>query len=148
MVIKKFFEFGNISGLEEVKTPKRSKSLPKSLNEEEVKKLIHAINNKEEDSIYKKAFKLRNKLLDFTLLYRSSSFRTGNSETDSVDLDERTIRIRGKGEKDRIVLFDESTLLLMEDYLSKSSLEGDYLCQSIWQLSLPSLYSNDIKEIC
>jgi integrase/recombinase XerD len=44
-----------------------------------------------------------------------------------VDLNERTIRIRGKGEKDRIVLFDENTLLLMEDYLSKSSMEGDYL---------------------
>ncbi len=128
VVIKKFFEFGNISGLEEVKTPKRSKSLPKSLNEEEVKKLIHAINNKEEDSPYKKAFKLRNKLI-LTLLY-STGLRVSELvtlETDSVDLDERTIRIRGKGEKDRIVLFDESTLLLMEDYLSKSSLEGDYL---------------------
>ncbi len=128
VVIKKFFEFGNIGGLEEVKTPKRSKSLPKSLNEDEVKKLIHALNDKEDDSPYKKAFKLRNKLI-LTLLY-STGLRVSELvtlETDTVDLDERTIRIRGKGEKDRIVLFDENTRLLMENYLSKSSLEGDYL---------------------
>lgn len=128
VVIKKFFEFSDIVGLEEVKTPKRSKSLPKSLNEEEVKKLIHAIDESHDDSSQKKAFKLRNKLI-LTLLY-STGLRVSELvtlETDSVDLDERTIRIRGKGEKDRIVLFDENTLLLMEDYLSKSSMEGDYL---------------------
>ena len=128
VVIKKFFEFSDIVGLEEVKTPKRSKSLPKSLNEEEVKKLIHAIDESQDDSSQKKAFKLRNKLI-LALLY-STGLRVSELvtlETDSVDLDERTIRIRGKGEKDRIVLFDENTLLLMEDYLSKSSMEGDYL---------------------
>lgn len=128
VVIKKFFEFGDIRGLEEVKTPKRSKSLPKSLNEEEVKKLIHAIDESKDDSSQKKAYKLRNKLI-LTLLY-STGLRVSELvtlETDSVDLDERTIRIRGKGEKDRIVLFDENTLLLMEDYLSKSPMEGDYL---------------------
>ncbi|MEN6329706.1 MAG: site-specific tyrosine recombinase/integron integrase [Methanobacteriaceae archaeon] len=128
VVIKKFFEFADIEGLEAVKTPKRSKSLPKSLNEEEVKKLINAIDDSKDDSSHKRAFKLRNKLI-LTLLY-STGLRVSELvtlETDSVDLDERTIRIRGKGEKDRIVLFDENTLFLMEDYLSKRSTEETYL---------------------
>jgi integrase/recombinase XerD len=128
VVIKKFFEFGGLDGLEDVKTPKRTKSLPKSLNEYEVKKLIHAIGDLKDDSSHKKAFKLRNKLI-LTLLY-STGLRVSELvtlETDSVDLDERTIRIRGKGEKDRIVLFDENTQILIEDYLSKRSMDGDYL---------------------
>jgi integrase/recombinase XerD len=128
VVIKKFFEFGGLDGLEDVKTPKRTKSLPKSLNEYEVKKLIHAIGDLKDDSSQKKAFKLRNKLI-LTLLY-STGLRVSELvtlETDSVDLDERTIRIRGKGEKDRIVLFDENTQILIEDYLSKRSMDGDYL---------------------
>jgi integrase/recombinase XerD len=128
VVIKKFFEFGGLDGLEDVKTPKRTKSLPKSLNEYEVKKLIHAIGDLQDDSSHKKAFKLRNKLI-LTLLY-STGLRVSELvtlETDSVDLDERTIRIRGKGEKDRIVLFDENTQILIEDYLSKRSMDGDYL---------------------
>ncbi len=128
VVLKKFFEFGGISILEDVKTPKRTKSLPKSLNEEEVKKLIHAIDGHQDDSHKKQAFKLRNKVL-LALLY-STGLRVSELvflETDSVDLEERTIRIRGKGEKDRIVLFDDNTRILIEDYLDKRPGEGDYL---------------------
>ena len=43
VVAKKFFEFGGIGVLKEVKTPKRTKSLPKSLNENEVTTLINAM---------------------------------------------------------------------------------------------------------
>ena len=43
VVAKKFFEFGGIEVLKEVKTPKRTKSLPKSLNENEVITLINAM---------------------------------------------------------------------------------------------------------
>lgn len=128
VVLKKFFEFAGISVLEDVKTPKRTKSLPKSLNEDEVKKLIHASDNQQGDSTNKLAFKLRNKVI-LALLY-STGLRVSELvtlETDSVDLDERTIRIRGKGEKDRIVLFDENTLILIEDYLDKRLDEGAYL---------------------
>jgi len=131
VVIKKFFEFGNIHVLEEVKTPKRTKSLPKSLNEDEVKSLINALDGYDpvdSASPYSNYLKLRNKLI-LSLLY-SSGLRVSELvtlQTNSVDLGERTIRIRGKGEKDRIVLFDDATRVLMEEYLEKRQFDSEYL---------------------
>ena len=45
VVLKKFFEFIGIGVLKDVKTPKRTKSLPKSLNEDEVRRLINALDD-------------------------------------------------------------------------------------------------------
>lgn len=131
VVVKKFFEFNNIFILNEVKTPKRTKSLPKSLNEIEVINLINAMDsdsNKGSDSPQQTSNKLRNKVI-LALLY-SSGLRVSelvSLKSDDVDLSDRTIRIRGKGEKDRIVLFDEKTKELMENYLEMRLNKGDYL---------------------
>ena len=57
------------------------------------------------------------------LLY-SSGLRVSELVTlqiNHVDFDERTIRIRGKGEKDRIVLFDDDTKIMLEEFLQKKS---------------------------
>lgn len=131
VVVKKFFEFAGIHILEEVKTPKRTKSLPKSLNEDEVKSLINALDNYhpvDSDSPSSETLKLRNKLI-LALLY-SSGLRVSELvtlETNNVDLGERTIRIRGKGEKDRIVLFDDVTREILEEYLQKRSCDSEYI---------------------
>jgi integrase/recombinase XerD len=129
VVVKKFFEFGGIGVLKDVKTPKRTKSLPKSLNEEEVQRLIHAMDGRSNGSTHHSEFlKLRNKVI-LALLY-SSGLRVSELvtlRTDSVDLHERTLRIRGKGEKDRIVLFDDETKEMLEGYLAKRSCNSDYL---------------------
>ncbi len=130
VVVKKFFEFGEIDVLREVKTPKRTKSLPKSLNENEVMRLINAMDRKEDDNLseHSEFLRLRNKVI-LALLY-SSGLRVSELvtlHTDSVDLRDRTLRIRGKGEKDRIVLFDEETKLLLEGYLLKRGDDRDYL---------------------
>ena len=131
VVLKKFFEFGGIGVLKDVKTPKRTKSLPKSLNEDEVKKLINALDgyqSVDSSSSYAEFLRLRNKLI-LALLY-SSGLRVSELvtlQTDNVDLDERTIRIRGKGEKDRIVLFDDATKVLIEEYLAKRDDDSEYL---------------------
>ena len=129
VVVKKFFEFGGIGVLKDVKTPKRTKSLPKSLNEEEVQRLIHAMDGGSNGSTHHSEFlKLRNKVI-LALLY-SSGLRVSELvtlRTDSVDLRERTLRIRGKGEKDRIVLFDDETKEMLEGYLTKRSCNSEYL---------------------
>jgi len=131
VVVKKFFEFGGINVLEEVKTPKRTKSLPKSLNEDEVKNLINALdsyNPVDSASPTSESLKLRNKLI-LALLY-SSGLRVSELvtlQTNNIDLEERTIRIRGKGEKDRIVLFDDATKEMMEEFLQKRSCDSEYL---------------------
>ena len=131
VVVKKFFEFGGIHILEEVKTPKRTKSLPKSLNEDEVKSLINALDTYDpvdSSSPTSESLKLRNKLI-LALLY-SSGLRVSELvtlQTNHVDFEERTIRIRGKGEKDRIVLFDDVTKAMLKDFLEKRTCESEYI---------------------
>lgn len=131
VVLKKFFEFEGIGVLKEVKTPKRTKSLPKSLNENEVKNLIQALDqyqSVDHSSPYAEFLRTRNKVI-LALLY-SSGLRVSELvilETESVDLHDRTIRIRGKGEKDRIVLFDDATKDLIQEYLKKRDDDSGYL---------------------
>lgn len=128
VVCKKFFEFCGINILNEVQTPKRTKSLPKHLNEQEVKSLINAFDKSECNTANKHLMNLRNKVI-LALLY-SSGLRVSELvtlQTDNVDLHERTMRIRGKGEKDRIVLFDDETKVLIEEYIEKKPNEDEYL---------------------
>lgn len=129
VVVKKFFEFGGIHILDEVQTPKRTKSLPKHLNEQEVENLINAFDNKPNcNTPIKQLMNLRNKVI-LALLY-SSGLRVSELvtlQTNYIDLHERTIRIRGKGEKDRIVLFDDETKILIEEYIEKKPDEDEYL---------------------
>ena len=44
-----------------------------------------------------------------------------------IDFEERTIRVRGKGEKDRIVLFDEKTKDLLMEYLDLRDSDSEYV---------------------
>ncbi|MCG2828868.1 site-specific tyrosine recombinase/integron integrase [Methanothermobacter sp. K4] len=128
VVIKKFFEFSEIDCLQEVKAPKRTKSLPKSLNEDEVMRLINAVEVSDDGSAIKRFIKTRDRLI-LSLLY-SSGLRVSelvSLKVNDIDTGERTIRIRGKGDKDRIVLFDESTRDLLMDYLSGRVHESEYL---------------------
>jgi len=128
VVIKKFFEFSEIDCLQEVKAPKRTKSLPKSLNEDEVMRLINAVELSDDDSTIKRFIKTRDRLM-LSLLY-SSGLRVSelvSLKVNDIDMGERTIRIRGKGDKDRIVLFDENTRDLLMNYLSRRIHESEYL---------------------
>ncbi len=122
VVIKKFFEFSDIDILNQIKTPKRTKSLPKSLSEDEIRSLINVADcgATENSNSNSKMVSLRNKAI-LTLLY-SSGLRISelvSLDIDDVDLEDRTIRVRGKGEKDRIVLFNEEAKALIEKYLDK-----------------------------
>ena len=128
VVCKKFLEYNKIYYLDEIKNPKRTKSLPKSLNENEVKDLIDAVKWDETDSLYKQKIKMRDKVI-LALLY-SSGLRVSelvNLILRDIDFDERTIRIRGKGDKDRIVLFDNITKELILKYIEIRDSDSEYL---------------------
>lgn len=117
ITIKKFLEFNNIGFLYDIHLPKRTKSLPKSLNEHEVGLLIRAIDDDKENTDLQKFTKLRNKTI-FTILY-SSGLRISellNLKFNDIDFETRTMRIRGKGDKDRIVLFDDKALNMILEY--------------------------------
>lgn len=143
VVIKKFFEFAEIPIYDEIKAPKRTKSLPKSLNEQEVYDLIHAKDNEYDPkkSNPQNITRLRNKLI-LTLLY-STGLRVSELtklKITTIDEKERTIRVRGKGDKDRIVIFDEDTLDLIHEYLDKRGVENEYLFVSQKNSTLSSRY--------
>ena len=143
VVLKKFFEFAEIHIYEEIKAPKRTKSLPKSLNEQEVYDLIHAKDNEydPEKTNPQNITRLRNKLI-LPLLY-STGLRVSELtklKVTTIDENERTIRVRGKGDKDRIVIFDEDTLDLIHEYLDKRGVENEYLFVNQRNTSLSSRY--------
>lgn len=143
VVIKKFFSFAEIPIFEEIKAPKRTKSLPKSLNEQEVYNLIHAKDDEydSEKSNPQNISRLRNKLI-LTLLY-STGLRVSELiklQIKTIDFEERTIRVRGKGEKDRIVIFDNATLDLIDEYLEKRGVENEYLFVNQKNNTLTSRY--------
>ncbi len=128
VVCKKFLEFNDIYFLDDIQNPKRTKSLPKSLNEKEVRDLIDAVEITDEDSTLKKKAKIRDKVI-LELLY-STGLRISELvklHKRDIDFDERTIRVRGKGEKDRIVLFDEHTKELITNYIETQNPDSEYL---------------------
>ncbi|MDO5852393.1 MAG: tyrosine-type recombinase/integrase [Methanobacteriaceae archaeon] len=120
VVLRKFFEFCEFSIYTELKAPKRTKSLPKSLNEQEVYDLIHAFDDNPINTPVRKITQMRDKLM-LTLLY-STGLRVSELvkiERNSIDFKERTMRIRGKGDKDRIIVFDENSKKLLKKYLEQ-----------------------------
>lgn len=129
VVVKKFLEFNHIFFLDDVTAPKRTKSLPKSLNEKEVKDLIAATDyGIENDTESQRTTKLRDKLI-LTLLY-SSGLRVSelvNLIVRDIDFDERTILVRGKGDKDRVVLFDKNAKSLILEYLDLRTTDSKFL---------------------
>lgn len=143
VVLKKFFQFSEIDITEDIKAPKRTKSLPKSLNEQEVYNLIHAKDGEydPEKTNPRNITKLRNKLI-LTLLY-STGLRVSELiklKINAIDEKERTIRVRGKGEKDRIVIFDDDTLNLIHEYLDKRGVENEYLFVNLKNHTLTPRY--------
>lgn len=128
VVVKKFLEFNELNYLENITTPKRTKSLPKSLNEKEVQNLINSITWRDTDSDIHIQTRIRDKLI-LTLLY-SSGLRISELiklDIKDIDFDERTMLIRGKGEKDRIVLFDKNAKNLILEYIQIKNITHGYL---------------------
>ena len=75
-----------------------------------------------------KFIKMRNRII-LTLLY-SSGLRISellNLKLNDIDFKTRTMRIRGKGDKDRIVLFDQDALDLLNDYNTLRDPSNDFL---------------------
>jgi integrase/recombinase XerD len=138
-VLKQFCIYNNINALKDVKTPKRAKSLPKSLTEAEVNKLLNSVK-------IKNIYDIRNKVILY-LLY-STGVRISeltSIKIKNIDLIERTIIIKeGKGGKDRIVLFDMKTKKIIERYLRIRESNTDYLFINKFDKKLSERYIQKI----
>lgn len=98
----------NENVVDKVDRPKLSKRLPTALTKEEIEKLLEAAENE------------RDKLIVRTLY--STGVRVSelcNLKWDDIDLNSGEVRVRGKGNKERIVLMDVETLNLLKKYREK-----------------------------
>jgi len=96
--------------VDKVDRPKLPKRLPTALTREEVKKLLEA------------AEKLRDKLIVMALY--STGVRVSelcSLKWDDIDLNSGEIRVKGKGNKERIVLMNVETLNLLKKYKEQNS---------------------------
>ena len=106
-----------------VTLPKKEKKLPQYLNYNEMIEIFEVIDTSD-------LLGLRNRLI-MELLY-ATGIRVSelvNIKIDDIDISNRSIRVTGKGDKERIVFFNEITKKIMKDYLSESrdSRKSDYL---------------------
>lgn len=128
IVVKKFLSYNHIYFLEDFPIPKKAKSLPKSLNEKEVQNLINSVEWSENESSSSKHTKMRDKLI-LSVLY-STGLRVSELieiKIQDIDFSERTIFIKGKGNKERIVLFDKDTKEEISAYLNFRVKKSEYL---------------------
>lgn len=97
-----------------IKNPKKDKKLPNFLQSDELQKIFDSIN-------LETPLGIRNRLI-VELLY-ASGLRVSELTSltlDSINLNNREIRVLGKGSKERIVFFGEYAKKYLELYLSDS----------------------------
>ena len=96
-----------------ISNPKLAKSLPKCLNFEETEKLLSAFDNS--------TIGIRNSLI-LEILY-STGIRVGeivNIKIKDIDFSNKSIKINGKGNKDRIVYYGTKCSDLLDKYINNS----------------------------
>lgn len=118
--LKAYFRFEGMDGeAERLKPPKVPKSLPKSLRQDEIRKLLNVIPPTRE----------RDRLI--VLLLYTSGLRVSelcNMKKEDVDFERSLLHVRGgKGAKDRVVPIPRATLQLIERYLKGRDDDSEYL---------------------
>jgi len=125
VAVKRFLEYvGAENALKGFEYPRRPKELPKYLTQDEVRMLIAAAEREQKPEIAK-----RNKLI--VLLLYTTGMRVGELvkiKFNDLDFDRMSIRIFGKGGKEREVFFNKETKELLLEYCNELKLKpGDYL---------------------
>jgi len=128
--IKKFFLFAfkngltnkNISNLiEMLKTPK---TLPKAISISDLKQFILNIDliidsNKKLSNFKKNFLKVRNRLIIYFLFFTGVRVsELVNIKINEIDFESNTIKVLGKGNKERIVIFSDELKDLINEYLT------------------------------
>lgn len=126
--LRTFWKFLRHAGLADnqdpttaISTPKRGLHLPKALTQAEIELLLAELQRRLERPALLplvRASSLRDALC-FALLYASGLRASELCQLEPGDLDQerRTLRVRGKGNRERIVPFDSTTEALLRKYL-------------------------------
>lgn len=110
----------NCDYLKNVSLPKKEKKLPEYLHQEELDKLLNMPTNN--------TLEIRNALI-ISLLY-SSGLRLSeltNLRVNDYNSDQSVFRVKGKGNKERIVIYSTHSKKLLEMYLSSRISDNEYL---------------------
>jgi len=98
----------NENVIDKVDRPKLPKRLPTALTREEVEKLLEAAENDRDKLIVRALYSTGVRVSELC-----------NLKWDDIDLNSGEVRVRGKGNKERIVLMDAETLNLLKKYREK-----------------------------
>ncbi|HDI31898.1 MAG TPA: tyrosine recombinase XerD, partial [Thermofilum sp.] len=118
VAIKRFIDYlGLTEKLKGFEYPRRPKELPKFLSPEDVRKLINATED------------IRDRLI-VSLLY-TTGIRVSELikiRKEDIDLSKNSLKVFGKGSKERIVFFNNYTKKLLKEYLNKYKFgDRDYI---------------------
>ena len=118
--LKSFFKYLKLNNVIDnnpcilISNPKKEKRLPKYLNYEDIEKLLNVFDNKD-------AIGLRNSLI-LEILY-STGIRVSeitNIKFKNINMNDKTIKIKGKGNKERYAYFGTKCSDLIREYCKNS----------------------------
>lgn len=101
-----------------VKNPKLEKKLPNYLNYTEIEELLASIDTKTDGGLERRL------LIE---MFYSTGCRVGemvNVKISDIDFSSKTIKVMGKGSKERIVYYGDYASKYLEDYLKKKDKKG------------------------
>jgi len=155
--LRSFFKFLTVNEYITIKNPmvniktpkiKIEENLPKFLDLADIEKLlIETTDNRKFNSKKSKRYYLIIRLL-YSTMARVSELC--NIKITDIDFDTGYVRLRGKGNKERIVPVDEKTIVIIEEYLRNriSYDPDDYLIVNTRMQKLsPRVVQDDIKNI-
>jgi integrase/recombinase XerD len=112
-----FKEYLKINIIDNIKTPKKAKTLPKTMTKQEIKQLFEATKFG------------RNRLM-LKFMYGSGCrvSEVTNIKINDINFKEKTAMIRsGKGNKDRIILLSKNWIIELKKYLKKKKINSEYV---------------------
>lgn len=110
----------NINYFKMFKNPKKERNLPKYVREDDIDKMFLVPNTR--------TWIGERNLLIIRMLY-ATGVRISelvNIKINDININDRTIKILGKGSKERIVVFGYNTKDILEEYLNRGRREVDY----------------------
>jgi len=120
VAVKRFLEFIGLGDrISSFELPRRERRLPRYLEPEEVARMVEACSSLRDRVVI---------LLLFTTGLRVSELVS--MRKDDIDLEKRSIRVRGKGGKERVVYFPETLVPLLKAYVEGLPEDAEYLFPS------------------
>ncbi|MCS7165805.1 MAG: tyrosine-type recombinase/integrase [Candidatus Calescibacterium sp.] len=130
---EKYIDNNYSDNIESLKTPR---TLPKAASLEDVKKIISSIDFvfSKVNEKYRKFVSMRNRMIFIFLVF--TGLRVSelvNVKTTDIDFSQNTIKVKGKGDKERIVIFNDYVKECLIEYLKvkEEIASSDYVFVSI-----------------